>query len=162
MFLLLNVAGLCQGKTDGGPGSKVTGYFSFVHPIVSLSEEGSSFNFSNGGYKVGFPFGLNLMKTEKLIFSMEFAPTLQVQDGRHRAGGLTVHPGVIFPREHGISYLARLAFSTSGRYGFTLVFNKKLFKMDRVKYYFAIPLPFRFGRGKPPSLTPGLQLGVSF
>ncbi|CAD0007980.1 hypothetical protein [Flavobacterium salmonis] len=140
---------------------KINGYIGIMHPIVTFSEDETTTNF-DGHYVVAFPVGINLWKTSKIGFSFEIVPTIKDEDGVSKSNNLTFHPGVLVPLGSGFSFAGRVAFETSGRYGFTPVFNKTLIKSENCSYYAALPLPVRFANDKPATLTVGFQLGVLF
>ena len=140
---------------------RIKGYFSVVHPIGSFDKEGGAFNFSDS-YLVGFPCGVTFLDSEKLALSIEFVPNLQFTDSTSEMTGLLFHPGVIFRNRGSFNFLARAAFNTNGRYGFTLIINKTLFKSESKTYFLAMPIPFRFGAYSPASITIGLQFGMVF
>lgn len=150
-----------QDAAQNGDIKKLGGYFSIVHTIVSFSKEETSYNF-DGSYSVGFPAGINYLLSEKIAFSLEFVPSITSENGDSGVDGLLFHPGVIFRNIGGFSFLTRAAFNTNGRYGFTLVANKPIFKAKNVTYFLATPIPIRFGNEDPASLTIGFQFGVSF
>jgi len=62
----------------------------------------------------------------------------------------------------GFTLAGRAAFETSGRYGFTPVFNKMVKRNNSSNYFIAIPLPVRFGNDLPSSYGVGFQFGVAF
>jgi len=55
-----------------------------------------------------------------------------------------------------------MAFETNGRFGVTPVFNQVIKKGKDASFFVSVPFPVRFGNDMPPSLSTGLQLGVSF
>lgn len=140
---------------------KINGYVGIMHPIVTFSEDETTTNF-DGHYVVAFPMGINLWKTAKVGFSFEIVPTIKDEDGVSKSSNLTFHPGVLVPLGSGFSFAGRVAFETSGRYGFTPVFNKTLIKSENCSYYAALLLPARFGNDKPSTFTVGFQLGILF
>lgn len=140
---------------------KVMGYFSAVHPIVSFDKEGSTSNFSNS-YVVGFPAGVNILKSDKIGFSFEITPFIKAENNDSKVYNLLFHPGVIFRLKNGFSITERAAFETLGRYGFTTVFTKVVVKGKNSNLFIAVPLPARFGNEKPASIGFAFQVGVSF
>lgn len=140
---------------------KVVGYVSFIHPIITFDKNGSSFNFSNA-YNVGFPIGINILKSNKIGFSFEVAPFIRVQNDTAKVNFILFHPGAMFRFKHSFTIITRLAFETSGRFGLTPVFNKVVAKAKNVNYFMAMSAPFRMGNAKPVSIGLALQLGVSF
>jgi len=141
--------------------TKITAYFSFVHPILTINNDETIYNFQQR-YVVGFPFGVNFIESEKIAFSFEFVPGITAQNGKSEMSGLLIHPGVIYRDIWGFNFLTRLAFNTNGRYGFTLVANHALVKTDTKTYFIAMPIPFRFGNEQSASVTVGLQFGIAF
>ena len=53
---------------------KITGYFSVMHPIVTLSSEETAVNFRDY-YAVNFPTGINIWKVPKLDFLLKLPLT---------------------------------------------------------------------------------------
>ncbi len=136
-------------------------YFIVLHPILSLDDSGATFNFTNK-YTVGIPVGLNFLYSDKIGFSFEFAPSISVSKGFSKMDNFLFHPGILFRFKHGFTFATRLAFETSGRYGATLNFSQIVLRRKKVNYFFAIPVPFRLGNGRSPSIGLALQLGISF
>jgi len=139
----------------------ISTYFSIVHPIVSFSDHGTNYNFRDN-YTVGFPIGINFLKSKKIAFSIEFVPSVVATSNSNKMNGLLFHPGVIYRNIGGFNLLTRLAFDTNGRYGFTCIVNRPIIKQEKVTYFMAMPIPIRFGNDQPVSLTVGLQFGLSF
>ncbi len=140
---------------------KATGYISVVHSIVTLDKNGSSFNFADA-YTVGFPFGVNILKSDRIGYSMEVTPFIKSTPGLTRTSNVLFHPGIIFRYPHAFNLVTRLAFETSGRFGGTVVFNKVFYRTAMNSYWFSVPLPLRFGNGAPASIGIGIQLGITF
>lgn len=59
---------------------KITGYFSVMHPIVTINNEETAVNFRDY-YAVNFPTGINIWKSAKIGFSFEIAPSVKTEDG---------------------------------------------------------------------------------
>ena len=136
---------------------KVAAYFSINHPLVTISSNLPAYNFDHS-YTVGFPIGINIIKSDKLAYSIEIVPTLNSTKGVTKTSNLSIQPGLIFRYPKGFNVLTRLAFETGGRYGTNLVFNKV--KMN--SYWMSVPIPARFGNSSPASVGIGLQFGVTF
>jgi hypothetical protein len=81
---------------------------------------------------------------------------------RTRVSNFLFHPGIMFRFKHGFTFVGRAAFETSGRLGFTPVFNKVIKKGKDTNYFIAIPLPVRFGNDKPTSVGIAFQFGIGF
>jgi hypothetical protein len=137
------------------------GYASFIHPLVTIDKSGSTFNFSKS-YTIGFPIGINILKSDKIGFSFEIAPFIKSQNDTAKVNFILFHPGAMFRFKHNFTIIARLAFETSGRFGFTPVFNKVVVKAKNVNYFIAMSAPFRAGNAKPMSIGLALQIGLSF
>jgi hypothetical protein len=140
---------------------KVTGYVGILHPLLTFSSAGTEKNF-DGHYVVGLPTGINIWKSPKIGFSMEFVPTVRAEKGSSRMSNFLFHPGVLVALGSGFTFAGRAAFETSGRYGLTPVLNKMIIKNAASSYFIAIPLPIRFGNEKPTSATIGFQFGIAF
>lgn len=140
---------------------KIMGYFGIMHPIVTINEDETTVNFRDY-YAVGFPTGINIWKNEKIGFSFEMVPNIKDDQGTSKVTNLLFHPGVLVALGKGYTFAGRAAFETSGRYGFTPVFNKTIIKNSNCSYYVAVPLPVRFGNDHPASFTLGFQFGIAF
>ena len=73
---------------------KITGYFSVMHPIVTLSSEETAVNFRDY-YSVNFPTGINIWKSAKIGFSFEIAPSVRTENGISKVNSVLFHPGVL-------------------------------------------------------------------
>ncbi|RTZ01585.1 hypothetical protein EKM02_04785 [Flavobacterium sp. RSP49] len=140
---------------------KITGYFGILHPIVTVSPDGTNINFRDY-YALGFPTGINIWKSPKIGFSFEIVPNIRAENGISKVNSLLFHPGVLVALGNGYTFAGRAAFETSGRYGITPVFNKTIIKNTNSSYYVAIPLPVRFGNDHPSTFTVAIQFGIAF
>jgi hypothetical protein len=140
---------------------KVTGYISVVHPIITAYENETTYNFKND-YTIGFPIGVNILKSDKLGFSFEITPFIKSVNGNASMSNLLFHPGVILRFPKGFSINNRMAFETSGRFGYTAVFSKVIARTPMHNFFVAMPVPFRFGGNKSFSVGAGLQVGITF
>jgi hypothetical protein len=150
-----------QQPTQAHTYPRVTGYFSILHPIGTWNKEGFHDNFSEV-YTLVFPFGMNILKSDKFGISFEIAPAIRTEHNISKVSSVLFHPGAMFRFKHGFTFIGRAAFETNGRYGFTPVFNQVIKKGKDASLYLALPIPIRFGNDQPTSLTTGLQVGVSF
>lgn len=143
---------------------KVVGYVSFILPLETLTLSTGKFapNFSNHSTSIGFPVGVNVLYSDKFGFSYEFTPTIKASGGSSKMSNLLFDPGTMFRFDHGFTIISRLAFETSGRYGFTPVFNKVYARTKDVNYFVALSLPTRFGESEPATIGLNLQLGFTF
>jgi hypothetical protein len=141
---------------------KVVGYVSFILPIVTIDEKATTTNFSKGTFSMGFPVGINVLYSDKFGFSYEFTPTIKSTGGASKMSNLLFDPGTMFRLEHSFTIITRLAFETSGRYGFTPVFNKVYLHTRDVNYFVALSTPVRFGNSLPASIGLNAQFGFIF
>ncbi|GAB3942236.1 hypothetical protein GCM10028805_06540 [Spirosoma harenae] len=140
---------------------RMVGYLGVLHPLVTWNDTGTETNF-NSYYAVGFPIGLNLWKTKQIGFSVEVVPLVRSEHGTSKVANVLVHPGVLVNLGKDYTLATRLAFETSGRYGFTPVLNKIVRKAPTNSYFVALPLPVRFGNDHGASFTIGFQFGIVF
>lgn len=143
---------------------KVVGYMSFILPLETLTLSTGKFapNFSNHTTSIGFPIGVNVLYSDKFGFSYELTPTVKASGGSSKMSNLLFDPGTMFRFSHGFTIISRLAFETSGRYGFTPVFNQVYARTKDVNYFVALSLPTRFGDSQAATLGLNLQLGFIF
>ncbi|WP_259015916.1 hypothetical protein [Emticicia fluvialis] len=160
LFLWCSILTFGQNKPPEPTYPRVTGYVGVIHPVITFSRQ-NTLNFKDN-YVVGFPVGLNLWKTPKAGFSLEIVPLILSEKGTSRVSNLLIHPGVLVALGKGYTFAGRAAFETSGRYGLTPVLNKVVKKNKHSGYYIALPLPLRFGNGRPASFTLGFQFGLNF
>ena len=145
--------------TSGYP--KIVEYVSFVHPIFAFDKNTTTFNFSSS-YNIGFPVGINVIQSRKIGFSFEVTPFIKFQNDTAKVNFVLFHPGIMFRFNHSFTIITRLAFETTGRFGFTPVFNKVMWKSKNINYFTALATPLRIGNAKPVTIGLAWQLGVSF
>ena len=161
--LLFNVAFVAKINAQQAPVyPRVMGYFSVVNPIGSWNKDGFTSNFNGNVYSIGFPFGINLLKSDKFGVSFEIAPTIRTENHIAKVNSVLFHPGAMFRFKHGFTFVGRAAFETNGRFGFTPVFNQVIRKGKDANLFISVPVPVRFGNSVPTSVSTGLQVGVSF
>jgi hypothetical protein len=144
----------------------VKGYLSFIIPWVTINKNETVTEFEKAT-TIGFPVGLNVYYGPKFGLSFEITPTVQWSQQtdsvvKSKTSNLLIDPGPIFRFKNGFNIVARLAFETQGRYGFTPVFNKVYARTKDVDYWFSVSLPARFGNNMPASLGLNLQIGFTF
>lgn len=162
LFILVSVHSVkAQQGEPAHTYPRVTGYFSVLHPIGTWNKDGFHDNFSDV-YTIVFPFGMNIIKSDKFGISFEIAPAIRTEHNISKVSSVLFHPGAMFRFKHGFTFIGRAAFETNGRYGFTPVFNQVIKKGKDASLYLALPIPVRFGNDQPASLTTGIQVGVSF
>ncbi len=140
---------------------KIVPFASVVHPIVTISNDNPSYNFKDY-YQVGFPTGINVWKTAKIGYSLQFIPVIRTERGVSKMSNFIFHPGVLVALGNGYTFAGRLAFESSGRFGFTPVFSKIVVKGKFSNFYIGIPLPVRLGNDKPISFSPSIETGFTF
>lgn len=164
-FILLSVTwfgnqAYCQQPATTYP--KITGYVGILHPLATyIKDDKPHYNF-DGAYVVGLPTGINIWKSPKIGFSLEFVPFIRAKDSASKMNNFLFHPGILFGLGKGFTLATRAAFETSGRYGVTPVLNKIVKKNKTTSYFVAIPIPARFGNDAPSSIGVGLQFGIIF
>jgi len=141
---------------------KVVGYLSFILPLETYSSGVFTPNFSNHTTSIGFPIGVNVLYSKNFGFSYEFTPTVKASGGTSKMSNLLFDPGTMFRFDRGFTIITRLAFETSGRYGFTPVFNQVYARTKDVNYFVALSLPTRFGNSAAASIGLNLQIGFIF
>ena len=132
-----------------------------VHVLATVSKDETVTNFSPA-YTVGFPSGVNILKSDKIAFSFEITPFIKTENGSSMMSNILLHPGVVFRFKNGFSIIERAAFETNGRFGETTVFTKVVKRYKLSNLFLAMPLPGRLGNDKPISIGVGIQVGLSF
>ncbi|RZK18859.1 MAG: hypothetical protein EOO86_09085 [Pedobacter sp.] len=155
----MNVSNSSGQTTQTYP--RLAGYIGIVHPIVTLSPDGTHTNFKDS-YTVGMPIGINIWKSGKIGFSSEIVPIIKATNSSSRVSNVLFHPGILVALGNGFTFAGRAAFETSGRYGLTPVINKVVKKNIGSSYFVAVPLPVRFGNDQPSSFSFGFQFGIAF
>lgn len=117
---------------------RAVGYLSFILPLITVTQDATTRNFSKGSTSIGFPVGVNVLYSDKFGFSYEFTPTIKASGGTSKMSNLLFDPGTMFRFQHGFTIITRLAFETSGRYGFTPVFNQVYAHTKDVNYFVAV------------------------
>ncbi len=141
---------------------KTVAYLSFLFPLTTLQNGVFTPNFSNQTTSIGFPTGINIFYSKSFGFSYELTPTIKASGGSSKMSNLLFAPGTMFRFDHGFTVITRIAFETSGRYGFTPVFNKIYARTKAVNYFIAGSLPTRFGNGANASVGLSVQFGFLF
>jgi hypothetical protein len=92
---------------------------SFILPLIKINKDETTNDFENfkNNFAIGFPVGLNILYSEKFGFSFEISPTIKAGNGTTKTNNITFSPGPMFRFKHGFTFIPRLAFETSGRYG---------------------------------------------
>jgi hypothetical protein len=159
------------GLQPGTTSSSVTypqakGYLSFIIPWVTVQGKTVTPEFKTAT-TIGFPFGVLVLYSATFGFSFEITPSImyQHQTGKSPASktsNVLFDPGPMFRFKHGWTFIPRLAFETSGRYGVTPVLNKIVARTKAVNYFVAVSTPMRAGNSAPTSIGANLQIGFIF
>jgi len=159
VFTILSSKLYAQNEAEVFPKIKAT--VGIVHPLVTFTSEETTTNFKDH-YVVGMPIAINIWKNKTIGFSFEIVPTITSDKEISKVNNVLIHPGILVRLKNDFTFAGRMAFETSGRYGFTPVLSKAIGIHEDYNYYISVPLPVRFGNDKPASLTLGLQFGISF
>jgi hypothetical protein len=159
--LLLFVSQTTHAQQAPNNYPRVAGYFSIVNPIATWNKYGFHTNFSDV-YTVGFPMGINILKSDQFGISFEIAPFIRTENHISKVNSVLFHPGAMFRFGHGFTFIGRLAFETNGRYGFTPVLNQVIKRSKNSLLFISVPFTARFGNNTPASLGAAVQFGVGF
>lgn len=140
---------------------KIDGFFAVLVPIGTFNDKGFNANFTKSSV-IGLPFGLNVLKSDHIGFSMEMVPFMFSQNGSTKMNYMLFHPGVMIRFPHGLTFIPRLAYQTDGRYGVTPVLSKIISNKKDHQLFISLSEPARFGNSLPQSFTTGLQFGIIF
>src|ERR1700709_809442 len=142
--MLMHTAFLfCHAQAPPTVYPKTVGYLSFILPLVTVNKATTTNDFSGGinQFAIGFPMGVNVLYSQRFGFSFEITPTIQASPGTTKTSKILIDPGPMFRFIHGFTFIPRLAFETTGRYGFTPVFNQVYARSKVANYFVAISLP---------------------
>ena len=140
---------------------KIRGAIGIIHPIVTFSSEKTTTNFRDY-YSVGMTMAINVWKNKKIGYSLELVPIIKSDDEISKVSNVIIHPGILVRLKNDFTFIGRVAFETSGRYGITPILSKVLYKHKDTNYAVSLPVALRFGNNKTAALTLGLQFAVSF
>jgi len=140
-------------------------YLSFIIPWFTINKNTTTTEFQTAT-TIGFPVGIMVYSSKTFGFSYEITPSVLWQKstgktGTSKTSNLLFDPGPVFRLKHDWNIIARLAFETQGRYGFTPVLNKVYLKTKAVNYWFSVSAPVRFGNSQPASIGGSLQIGFT-
>ena len=140
---------------------EIRGYIGIVHPLYTWSDNGNIANFTDY-YLVGNPWGINIWKSPKFGLSLEFTPYIKFSNKDSKLSNFLFHPGVLYRLGHDFTLIGRVAYETSGRYGFTPILNKVVHRKDSNTFFVALLFPARYGNLQAPSYTIAFQFGIGF
>ncbi|HSY61060.1 MAG TPA: hypothetical protein VK796_04245 [Cytophaga sp.] len=141
--------------------TEVKGYTALVVPVYTFSNDGNTLNGKNN-FVIGNAWGINIWKTKRFGYSFELAPFLKINSHESKVSNIMFHPGILYKLGHDYTFIGRIAYETSGRYGFTPIINKVVKRTGHNSFYVAVILPVRFGNNLAASIAPGFQLGIGF
>jgi hypothetical protein len=134
-------------------------HFGFSLPIVTRA--GDETTTIGDQFVIGFPTGISVRTSEKVVFDVEFVPTIQHEP---YAVGLTFHPGFLYTLPNP-DYAAglRLAFDVNqASWGFTPLLRKKIRQVGVASTLFGeVTLPLRF-QDQNNSIGFGVHVGLAF
>jgi hypothetical protein len=140
-------------------------HFGAVFPLVT-HVDGKTTNIGDD-FKVGFPMGITVKKTDKFAFDLEIVPFIDpVKDGPTNVP-LLIHPGVLRDLGDHFTLGLRMGFEIGGAaWGFTPLLNKAFPQDDHALFVEAV-VPIRFVNGNPTgethtAITFAVHVGVGF
>jgi hypothetical protein len=156
------VAVLCVGLPSARADDKLGGHFGAVFPLITRAN-GDTTNIGDD-FKIGFPMGITVKKSDRFAFDLELVPVLDFQDKGPINVPLTIHPGVL--RGLGGSWTVglRMAFDIGGAsWGFTPLLNRGLGDKG---YFVEFVVPIRFQDdslgNSSTAIGFGVHLGIGF
>ncbi|NJN33626.1 MAG: hypothetical protein HC817_04600 [Saprospiraceae bacterium] len=150
------------------PDAKVSSYIGIVHPLVTFQGgKKPAINF-DGFYQVGVSTAVIVKRSPKFAYNFEIIPFVRRQNGTARLANVLFHPGVTFFLKNNYSFTSRIGLETNGRFGFSTVFGKTVWKGKFNNFSVVVPILFRFGSTTNPlvndkaSATLALNLTYGF
>jgi len=162
--VVIGAIGLCLAAPAARAQDRLGGHFGVVFPLVTHVNGGTT-NIGDD-FKIGFPMGITVKKSDRYAFDLELVPVLDPQDNGPIGVPLTIHPGVLRSLGSGWTTGLRMAFDIGGAsWGFTPLLNKG-FPMGDHSYFVELVVPIRFQddfRGDTHgAITFGVHLGIGF
>lgn len=165
---LIGLAYMSHAQTDSLKTTKkeahfpeIKGYAGLVHPLYTWSSDGNQPNFRDY-YLVGNPWGINIWKSKKVGVTFEFTPFVKTDSKTSKLSNFLFHPGILYRLGHDFTFVGRVAYETSGRFGVTPIINKVFWRGEDTNLFAAILLPTRFGNDHAASVTVAFQFGIGF
>jgi hypothetical protein len=138
--LLPLVVGVLVSGSSASAQDRLGGHFGFVIPLVTRADGVTTT--VGDDFKIGFPMGITVKKTDKVAFDLELVPVIQNEPLNI---SLTVHPGVIFPLEHSLAAGVRMAFDVNAAsWGFTPLLARSFPLKGGCAFFAEVDLPIRF------------------
>ena len=150
-----------QDKAQDKAPDRLGGHFGVVFPLVTRAD-GSTTGIGDN-FKIGFPTGITIRKSDRFAYDLELVPTLDPRGDAPIDGGLTIHPGVLLGLGNTWTAGLRMAFDVgASSWGFTPLLNKGF----RNLYFVELVVPVRFQDDDlgdtHGAITLGVHLGVGF
>jgi hypothetical protein len=155
---------LAQAQED----KTVGGHIGFVLPLVTHAN-GQTINDTADQFSIGFPTGITIKGTGRMVFDFEFIPFINT--AKPRQTSLTLHPGLLWDVGHNFAVGVRAAYDiNAASWGFTPLVHKGFaFKGEHgffKEYFVEADLPVRFQRpvGGPSAneVTFAMHAGLAF
>lgn len=140
---------------------RVLTYMSIAHPIFTAFRDHTVFNFKES-YTVGFPTGINILRSDHFGFSFEVIPFIKSESGVAKVSNLAIQPGLMTRFKNRWAVATRMAFETIGRFGMNIVPSKTILLTKPNNLFIAMPIPIRFGNGIGSSIGLTFQVGMTF
>jgi hypothetical protein len=164
MSLLLVVFALCLDTSVASAQNRLGGHFGVVFPLVTRAD-GQTVDIGDD-FKLGFPMGITIRKSDAFAFDIELVPALDFDDDGPVRVPLTIHPGVL--RSLGGAWTGglRMAFDVDGAsWGLTPLINRG-FTAGEQPYFIEFVFPIRFQDDALGNTSNtfgfGVHLGVGF
>src|SRR5262245_36801138 len=91
--LLLAVTALCADASAASAQNRLGGHFGVVFPLVTRVD-GNTVDIGDD-FKLGFPMGITIRKSDTFAFDIELVPALDFHDNGPVDVPLTIHPGIL-------------------------------------------------------------------
>jgi hypothetical protein len=122
---------------------RVGGHIGVVFPLVT-HVDGETVTIGDD-FKIGFPMGITIKKSDTLAFDLEIVPVLDPREHGPIDVPLTIHPGILKGLGHGLTLGGRMAFDINGAsWGFTPLLNKGFPVGNGLTYFVEAVVPIRF------------------
>ena len=170
LTVLLGVPAYAQPfKKDTVIRPAIKGYhIGVVQPIFAIHQNKARYLTEYDFYSIGFPFGLTLNTSGRLLIDLELVPFIKPyadDAGKPYDVHLLYHPGVLYPLGAGFTLGLRAAFeSGQDQFGFTPLINKSFKIGPAGSIFIELVFPGRWGPEKSSGYTQigGLHLGFGF
>jgi hypothetical protein len=136
LLTLLVVLGAAPGSAE----NKVGGHFGFVLPLVTRFD-GETTDLSDD-FKIGFPTGITVHKSDRLAFDLEFVP---IVNDKPLDVDVVIHPGVLVNVGNHLTAGLRMAFEVDAQaWGFTpLIARGFPIQGQNATYFVELDFPVR-------------------